>query len=346
MKVIDVADAVGSVLCHDITRIIPGEFKGRAFKRGHIVRPEDIPALLNLGKEHLYVYDLAEGYVHEDDAARRMALALAGDLHGANLSLSEPCEGRINLHASCNGLLHIDVERLAAINSEEQLVVATAHTAQTVRSGRMVAGCRVVPLAVRRDKLERMEAICAQAGPAGAVVQVLPFRPLKVGVVTTGSEVYHGRIQDKFGPILRRKFAELNCTVVGQTIVSDERAMAVGAIRAFLSQGVDMVAVTGGMSVDPDDQTPSAIRELGGEIVTYGAPTFPGAMFMLAYVDGVPVVGLPGCVMYAQASVFDLVTPRLVAGQHVTRKDIVAMGHGGLCMNCPECRYPVCPFGK
>ncbi|AGW12792.1 molybdopterin-binding protein [Megalodesulfovibrio gigas] len=343
MKVIDVADAVGSVLCHDITRIIPGEFKGRAFRRGHVVRPEDIPTLLNLGKEHLYVYDLAEGYVHEDDAAHRMALALAQDTDASNLTLTAPCEGRINLVAACDGLLQVDVDGLFDINSEEQLVVATAHTGQAVQTGRMVAGCRVVPLAVRREKLERMEALCAARG---ATVSVLPFRPLKVGVVTTGSEVYHGRIKDKFGPILKRKFSALNCTVMGQTIVSDDKAMAVSAIRAFLDQGAEMVAVTGGMSVDPDDQTPAAIRALGGEIVTYGAPTFPGAMFMLAYVEGVPVVGLPGCVMYAQASVFDLVTPRLVAGLHVTRKDIVAMGHGGLCMNCPECRHPVCPFGK
>lgn len=339
MKVIDVHDAVGAILCHDITRIVPGEFKGRAFKRGHVVQPDDIPALLNLGKEHLYVYDLAEGWVHEDDAARRMAKALMGD----HLTASEPSEGRIDLTSARQGLLQVDVEGLLEVNMEEQLVVATAHTNQAVPKGRMVAGCRVVPLAVRREKLERMEAICEARGP---LINVRPFQKLQVGVVTTGSEVYHGRIQDKFGPILRDKFASLQCDVLGQAIVSDDKNMAVAAIRQFLEQGADMVAVTGGMSVDPDDQTPAAIRELGGEIITYGAPMFPGAMFMLAYVDGVPVVGLPGCVMYAQASIFDIIVPRLVAGQRVTRRDIVAMGHGGLCLGCAACRYPICPFGK
>lgn len=343
MKVVDVAQAVGMALCHDITRIVPGESKGRAFKRGHVVRPEDIPALLNLGKEHLYVFDLAEGYVHEDDAARRLARAIMGE----HLRMTEPCEGRVDLLADRNGLLHVDVDGLLELNMEEQVVVATAHAGQAVRQGRMVAGGRVVPLAVRKEKLERVEAIAARRGP---LVRVLPFLEKAVGVVTTGSEVYHGRIQDKFGPVLREKFAALGGETLGQTIVPDDRGMVVAAIQDFLARGAGLVAVTGGMSVDPDDQTPAAIRELarrtGGEVVTYGAPTFPGAMFMLAYVGGAPVVGLPGCVMYAKASVFDLVVPRLMAGQRVTRRDIVAMGHGGLCMQCPECRHPVCPFGK
>ncbi|HML54562.1 MAG: molybdopterin-binding protein [Desulfovibrionaceae bacterium] len=266
MRVIAVEEAVGTVLCHDITRIVPGESKGPAFRKGHVVRPEDVSELLRLGKEHLYVWDIGAGLVHEDDAAARIAKAVAGE----GVTLSAPCEGRINLLAARRGL----------------------------------------------------------------------------GVVTTGGEVYHGRIKDKFGPVLRRKFAELGCTVVRQVIVPDDRDMTERAIRRLAAEGVELVAVTGGMSVDPDDLSPSSIRAAGGRLVAYGAPIFPGAMFLLAYRDDVPVIGLPGCVMYHRTSVFDLLVPRLVTGERLSREDIVELGHGGLCAMCPECRYPACGFGK
>lgn len=339
LKIIPVQAAAGMVLGHDITRIVPGEFKGRAFRRGHVVREEDIPTLLSLGKEHLYVFDLAEGLVHEDDAALRIARALVGP----GVSLGEPAEGRVNLYATCDGLLRVRREALLEVNSIPEIVVATMHGERTVGQGRALAGTRVVPLVVTEEKLARVEAVCKAHWP---IVDVSPFRRLSVGIVTTGSEVYHGRIQDRFGPVLRRKFSELNCAVQGQTLVPDDMDMTVAAIRGFLDAGAQLVAVTGGMSVDPDDRTPASIRALGGEVVTYGAPTFPGAMFMLAYVDGVPVVGLPGCVMYAKASVFDLVVPRIVAGERPGREDILALGYGGYCASCAECRFPDCAFGK
>ncbi len=339
MKAIPVEQAVGTVLCHDITQIIPGEFKGRAFKRGHIISNKDVPKLLSLGKEHIYVFDLNDGFVHEDDAALRMAKAAMGD----HLSLSSVCEGRINLHAEIDGLLKINTEALYEINSEEEIVFATIHGNQPVTVGRQVAGTRVVPLAVVSEKVERVEAICADAGP---IVTIKPFRPLRVGVVTTGSEVYHGRIKDAFGPILKKKFEKLGCSILRQAFVPDDTSMTITAVRNLLQEGADMIALTGGMSVDPDDQTPSAIRALGADVVTYGAPTFPGAMFMLAYLGRIPVMGLPGCVMYSKASIFDLVAPRLVAGEAVSRRDIIGLGHGGLCAGCETCRYPICGFGK
>lgn len=341
MKTIRVHDAVGSILCHDITRIVPGESKGPVFRKGHVVREEDVEVLLQVGKEHLYVFESLPGMVHENDAAARIIAAVAG----ANLAHTDPREGRIDLLAACDGLLRIDVPVLNRINSLGEISVATIHTMQHVTKGRPVAGARVVPLMIEDEKLRQLESFVN-----GPVVEVLPLRRAKVGVVTTGSEVFYGRIQDAFGPVLRKKFAALGSTVVGQTLTSDEVSMTAGAIRDFLEQGADLIVVTGGMSVDPDDRTPTAIRASGAEVASYGAPVYPGAMFLLAHAQGaagrVPVLGLPGCVMYHKASIFDLIVPRLLAGIEVGAADVAALGHGGFCAQCEVCRYPICPFGK
>lgn len=339
MKSIHVEESVGCVLCHDITRIAPGEFKGRAFRKGHVIRREDVPTLLELGKEHIYVLAMDEGMVHEDDAARRIARAAAGQ----GIGFSELCEGRMNLLAEVDGLLRIDVDALNRINDQEGVVLATIHTNQKVAKGRPVGGTRIVPLIIEDERVREVEAICVETGP---VVSVVPFRHMKVGVVTTGSEIYHGRIQDAFGPKIREKLAGYGSEVIHQAFVSDDQEMTVAAIRDCVARGAEMVLCTGGMSVDPDDQTPTSIRATGAEVVCYGSPTFPGAMFMLAYLDDVPVMGLPGCVMYYKASIFELVLPRILAGERLTRKDITAMGHGGFCNGCEPCRFPVCPFGK
>ncbi|WP_243360858.1 molybdopterin-binding protein [Fundidesulfovibrio terrae] len=338
MKAIPVHEAVGTVLGHDITRIVPGQEKGTAYRKGHVITREDIPGLLTVGKEHIFVFDLRQGFVHEDDAALR----LAGAARGQGLALSAPSEGKVTLTAAHAGLLKVDVERLTALNSIEDIVFATAHSNQQVQAGQPVAGTRVVPLVIEEEKLERAE--LALAGRP--LIEVKPFAPTLVGMVTTGSEVFSGRIRDGFGPVVRRKFESLGSTVFRQVIVNDEIPMCVAAIRKLLAEGAQMIVVTGGMSVDPDDQTPASIREAGGKVVGYGAPVLPGAMFLLAMIGNVPVLGLPGCVMYHKASIFDLVVPRLLAGETVSARDIAALGHGGLCMACPECRYPVCPFGK
>ena len=332
-----VQDAVGSVLCHDITRIVPGEGKGPVFRKGHRVTPEDIPLLLRVGKEFLYVYEPHAGLVHEDDAARRIAAVVAGD----NLVLTEPKEGRIDFCATCQGLLHIDVPTLTRVNSLGQIALATLHSFQEVQEGQKVGGTRVIPLMIPTEKIEELEAFVCDP-----IVRVLPFRSLNVGMVTTGSEIYHGRIKDAFGPVLREKFARLGSRIVDQAFTSDDIDMTSTAITRFIEAGAGMVVVTGGMSVDPDDRTPASIRAAGGRVVTYGSPTFPGAMFLLAHIGDVPVLGLPGCVMYHKASIFDLIVPRLLAGLPVRAEDIHALGHGGYCAACPQCHYPVCPFGK
>lgn len=339
MKTVPVEDAVGKVLCHDITQIVPGIFKGRAFKKGRIIRPEDVPQLLDLGKAHVYVFDMQAGMVHEDEAARRIAVAAAGN----GLRLTEPVEGKINLVATRSGLLKVNTEALYRINDIEDVMFATLHTHHHVAADQAVAGTRIIPLFTDEKRIEAVERTCRENFP---LIQVKPFTAVKVGIVTTGSEIYHGRIEDKFGPVLREKFSSLGSEVIKQVLVSDDIRMTVDAIKGLIRDGAEFVAVTGGMSVDPDDQTPASIRAAGGKVVTYGAPVLPGAMFMLAHVGDVPVVGLPGCVMYHQASIFDLVVPRMLAGETVTRADIVSMGHGGFCSNCPDCRYPTCSFGK
>lgn len=339
MEKVRVEDAVGMVLCHDITEIVPGKFKGRAFAKGHIIEEKDIEKLLDLGKRHIYVWDLSKGYVHENDAALRMVQAAAGE----NITFSEVKEGKIELRAACDGVLKIDLEALYELNDVEEICFATIHGNKMVTKGKLLGGARVIPLAVREEILTAFEKISAEHRP---VISVRPFRPAKIGVVTTGSEIQSGRIQDKFWPVLEDKAAELGAELVGQKFPGDDPEEITKVIRGYLDQGVDMVQVTGGMSVDPDDMTPSAIRALGGEVITYGTPVLPGAMFMLSYVDGVPVVGLPGCVMYSKRTVFDLIVPRLLTGEKLSKRDFVLLAHGGQCQNCPVCTYPDCGFGQ
>ena len=337
MKYIAVADAVGSVLCHDITRIVPGESKGPVFRKGHIVTEADIPVLLDVGKEHLFVFEQEPGMLHENDAAERIVDRLAG----RNLLRSEPEEGKITLRAACHGLLRVDTEALARVNGLGEIAFATLHTLQEVRANQAVAGTRVIPLIIREKKIAELE-----RHVAGPVVEVLPLRPVSVGIVTTGSEIYHGRIKDGFGSVLEKKCAGWGCSIMGQRLTSDDVALTSAAIKDFVAAGAGMVLVTGGMSVDPDDRSPLAIREAGATIVSYGAPMLPGAMFLLARAGDVPVLGLPGCVMYHKATIFDIIAPRLLAGLEVTARDISLLGHGGLCASCPECSYPRCSVGK
>lgn len=340
MEKIRVEDAVGAVLMHDMTQIIPGKSKGPRFRKGQIVQEEDIPVLLSMGKEHIYVWNQVPGLIHEDEAAERLAKAVAG----AGLAFSETKEGKVNLLAEYDGLLYASEEGILALNSIENVVLATLHNHRPVKKGEKVAGTRVVPLMVE-DKVV-LEAERKAQEFSEPILQIRPLRSQKIGVVTTGSEVYHGRIADKFGPVLRKKAEKLGSVIIGQSFADDDVSMIQEKIRELIGQGAEMIFVTGGMSVDPDDLTPTAIRGMGADLVTYGAPVLPGAMFLLSYLDGIPVMGLPGCVMYSRTTVFDLVVTRLLAGEKLTRLDIVKYGHGGLCLECPECTYPHCSFGK
>ena len=342
MKLINTEDAVGHVLCHDITQIIKGVTKDAVFRKGHVVREEDIPVLLSVGKEHLYVWENNEDMLHEDEAAQILYEICAGmNMHGSDVK-----EGKIELIADVDGLLKIDRAHLLAVNSLGEMMIASRHGNFEVKKGDKLAGTRIIPLVIEKEK---MEAAKAAAGDE-PLFNVLPFVHKKVGIVTTGSEVAKGRIKDTFGPVIKDKVAAFPSEVIGQTYCEDNKDEIRDAVLAHIENGADLVICTGGMSVDPDDMTPGAIAATGAHIVTYGAPVLPGAMMLVSYYDHngktVPVLGLPGCVMYAKRTIFDLVLPRVMADDPITPEDIAALGEGGLCLNCKVCTFPNCGFGK
>lgn len=339
MKLIPVQDAVGMVLAHDITEIVVGRYKGPAYRRGQVIRFEDIERLRDLGKEHIGVLDLKNGWLHEDEAAVRIATAAAG----RGIELSSPAEGRVNLAAVHDGLLKIRVNTLETLNMMPDLMFATLHTNRMVRRGQVVAGTRIIPLTIENSVIALAESVSREDG---SVVSVYPLTAQRIGVITTGSEIYHHRIEDTFGPVVKEKITGYGSRLIGQLYVPDDIPLTVEAISKLIQDGAEIILLTGGMSVDPDDLTPSSIRATGAKVITYGAPVLPGAMFMLAYLGDIPLIGLPGCVMYHQVSILDLILPRILAGECLTRQDIVKLGHGGLCGSCSECRYPLCPFGK
>jgi molybdenum cofactor synthesis domain-containing protein len=344
MKLIATKDAVGHVLCHDITRIIPGVEKGPVFKKGHIITQEDIPVLLDVGKEHLYVWEKTEGMLHEDEAAELLREICMGD--DAGMRASAPSEGKIEIFAAMDGLLKLDREKLLAVNSLGEMMIATIHGDLPVKAGEKLAGTRVIPLVIEEEKMNRAKEVAGNT----PILSILPIPKVRYGLVTTGNEVAAGRIEDKFGPTLRRKMEAYGAECLGQVILPDDRERITAAIHDFVRQGAELVLCSGGMSVDPDDKTPGAIKDTGAEIISYGAPVLPGAMFLLSYlhVEGktIPVLGLPGCIMYARRTIFDLVLPRVLAGEKLRAEDLAKYGEGGLCLNCEICHFPNCGFGK
>ena len=339
MKLIRTEEAVGHVLCHDMTQIIKDQYKDARFRKGHIVMEEDIPVLLSMGKEHLYVWEMNENMVHENDAAERL-LALCGQ---ENMTRSEVKEGKIELKAACDGLFRVDSRRLIDVNTLEDIMIATRHGNTAVKKGDKLAGMRVIPLVIEEKKLKAAEATAGEE----PLLELLPYVKKTAAIIATGSEVKKGLIQDTFTPVVRDKLAAYGIETISITYSGDGVDNVAGAISEARNTGADMILCTGGMSVDPDDNTPGGIKQSGARIVTYGAPVLPGAMFLLGYFeDGTPICGLPGCVMYAGATIFDLALPRIAAGVELTRRDFAVMGEGGLCLGCKPCHWPNCPFGK
>ena len=338
MKLIRTEEAEGYVLCHDITQIIPGVVKDAVFRKGHVVTKEDIPVLLSVGKEHLYVWEKQEGMLHEDEAAE----VLRSVCQNAHMDASKPKEGKIELTAQCDGLLKVEREALCRINAMGRMCISSRHGNFPVKKGDKIAGMRVIPLVIEE---ETMQQVRENAGET-PIFSLLPFRTMKAAIITTGSEVYYGRIQDQFTPVVQKKLEEYGVEVIGHSICNDDPDMVTDAINEWVEQGAQMIVCTGGMSVDPDDKTPLAIRQASEEVITYGAPVLPGAMFMLAYKGEIPIMGLPGCVMYAKRTIFDLVLPRLVAGERLQAQDFYSLGEGGLCLSCDVCTFPNCGFGK
>ena len=342
MREINTKDAVGQVLCHDITQIVKDKVKRVAFKKGHVVKEEDIDTLLSLGKDHLYVWEKKEGMLHENEAA----MILRDICKNEYMEESDVKEGKIELSSSIDGLLKINTEMLRKVNSIGEMMIATRHQNFPVKKGDKIAGTRIIPLIIEEEKMKKVKELCGKE----PIFTIKPFVHKKVGIVTTGNEVFYGRIKDTFGPVIIEKVKEFDVEVLGQSIVNDDPKNITDAVLEFIEKGADMVLCTGGMSVDPDDKTPKAIKDTGADIVSYGAPVLPGAMMLVSYYKSndklIPILGLPGCVMYAKRTVFDLILPRIMADEKITKDDLSNLGLGGLCLNCDVCHYPNCGFGK
>jgi hypothetical protein len=340
LKKIDLKDAVGTKLAHDITEIRPGEFKGAAFLKGHTVCDDDLCHLQKLGKNHLYQIDLAEDEIHEDEAAAILAAGLAGD---GIVWQDAPREGKIKLLAERDGLFTVNTTSLAAFNMVDEVMCATLHNHTLVKKGDLVAATRAIPLIMQRAPIERAAAIAQQNG---ATLSVKTLRKAKAGLVITGNEVYHGLIEDRFAPILSEKVTALGSTVEALAFAPDDPEIISSAIRTQLEHSCDLLMLSGGMSVDPDDETRRGIRLAGAGEMYYGSAVLPGAMFLVAYIGDIPLLGVPACGLYHRITVLDLVLPRILAGEKIGKAELALLGHGGLCKDCEQCVYPHCPFGK
>ena len=339
MKQIRIEDSVGCILSHDVTKIVPGEFKGRLFKKGHVIREEDIPKLLDIGKEHIYVWEPKKGQLHENDAAIRVKDLVLGQ--GCYIS-EEIKEGKIDFFANTQGIVKINKDLLLKLNLLGEIIVSTIHNNTPVKKGEKICATRVIPLIIDEKKILEAEKIIKEK-----IISVEEIKPKKAVLITTGNEVYKGRIKDAFLPVMKEKLEYYGSEIVKQVILPDNKEMITeNILKAIEEDKVDMIICTGGMSVDPDDVTPSAIKDCNGEIVTYGAPVLPGAMFLLAYYKNIPILGVPSCAMYSKRTIFDLVLPRILADEKLSFEDIARFGNGGMCLNCEICSFPHCSFGK
>ncbi|KAB3530246.1 molybdopterin-binding protein [Alkaliphilus serpentinus] len=339
MKTIPTTEAVGKIIAHDITEIVPGKFKGVAFKKGHVIGEEDIDHLLRIGKENIYILDIKENQLHEDDASIFLGEMMAGE----GIYFTEPREGKINIKAKYQGLLKIDRNLLEEVNDLGDISIATIQGDRVVNKDELIGGCRVIPLIIDKEKLHSAKEILEKRPP---LISVKTFTRLKTAVIVTGGEVYKGLIEDKFGPVVEKKLKTFNSDIIIKKIVPDDLDTIKTTILKAKEAGAQLIIVTGGMSVDPDDKTPGAIKATAAEVISYGSPVLPGSMLMVAYLDEIPIFGLPGCVMFSHTTAFDILLPKIFAGERIVRRDISRLGYGGLCLKCDDCTYPNCHFGK
>ncbi len=339
MKKIRVEDAVGMTLCHDMTAILDNGFKGVKYKRGHVITEDDIPGLLDIGKTHIYVWDPAENEVHEDDAA----IALTEAMCGENLACSGPSEGKMQVTSSIKGLFCVNSEALKQINCVPDYTVACRPNYTCVESGERLVGARIVPLTTDRENVDKAVAIAKENYP---VFKVMPYKKLKAGVIITGSEIYYGLIQDRFEPVLREKLGYYGAEILDFIKCPDELDVLLKAINDLIEADADLILLTGGMSVDPDDITPTAMIESGARIVTKGVPMQPGNMLHIAYLGKTAMMGVPGASIHAKTTSLDVFLPRVFAGIEITAEEIAGYGEGGLCLGCETCHYPKCYFGR
>ena len=337
MKKINVEEAVGMELCHDITAIRDG-FKGAEFKRGHIITEEDIPRLLNLGKKQIFVWEENAGEIHEEECAIR--LAEAAPVEGAHWE--GPSEGKMMLKADVRGMFRVDKELLAQINSIGDITFTSIPDHYPVEEGARLASVRIVPLVTKEEQIIKAEELCK----GRKLLDLRPYKMMKTGIVITGSEIYNGRIQDKFEPVIRKKLENYPAEILGVTICDDDLDMIMSASKAYMEQGADLIIYSGGMSVDPDDLTPTAIRQLSDQFVTQGVPSQPGNMTTIAYCGDIVLTGVPSAAISQPTTVLDAILPQIFAGDKFTKEELMRLGDGGLCQQCKPCHFPCCPYGK
>jgi formylmethanofuran dehydrogenase subunit E len=341
LRLVTAEEAAGHKALHDMTCIEPGQSKDAAFARGQQLDVGDVCRLQRMGRFEVYVEDGAqdEAWMHEDDAARVMARALAGD--GVDCS-AEPREGKITMVAEKSGLFTVNEQVLEEFNAIPGVMCATRHAFSVVEQGQQVAATRAIPLYLGRNILEDALDVL-NSGPA---FEVVPLRKPKVGILVTGTEVFKGLTQDRFIPIVSAKVEAYGCPVAATNIVPDDRERISEAVLAMLHEGVELLITTAGLSVDPGDVTRQGLSDAGVENMRYGAPILPGAMTLLANLGNVDVIGVPACALFFKTTSLDIVLPRVLAGLSPSRRELARLGHGGLCMQCKRCTFPKCPFGK
>ena len=351
-RLIDIADAVGTVLSHDLTLIDAARgYKGARFKKGHVVAEDDVELLKRMGREHLSILELDSDEVHEDDAALRVAEALrkissCADASGNSpfprsfpFSIKGPSEGKCSLVAEAEGLLLFDEERVHTINLDENWVFSTLPNKIPVLKGHTVAAWRVAPLVVKENVVRHAER-------AISPFELRSFRPLRTALVTTGREIWEGKVEDAFSAKLAKKLSLYKAPLIAHETAPDDKAIIRQRIEAVISKGAEVVLCTGGMSVDADDVTPAAIRDVASEVVFRWTPALPGSNLMLAKKGSVFLLGVPACAAHAEITVLDTVMHRLYAGLSLTNKEVRRWGVGGLCRACKICNYPTCFFGS
>jgi len=336
LKKIKVEDAVGRVLAHDITEIIPGKKKDVAFKRGKVIEKEDIEKLLDLGKGHIYVFEKEIKGIHEEEAAIRIAESIKDE----NMELMPPKEGKVSIKSKGEGLFYVNLKHLVEINNIKNVLLSVIPNRYPVKKGDIVAATRIIPLYISEKELKKVEKV-AEKG----IISIKPFKYFKIGLVITGSEVSSGRVKDASN-MVEEKLKNYGHDVIGKNIVPDNIGKIKAAILDLFDKGAEMVLTTGGLSVDPDDVTKEGIEATGAEVLFYGTPVFPGAMFLVARLKGRYILGAPACIYYNRYTVFDIVLTRLMAGERMHKRDIIKLSYGGLCLQCKVCHYPYCFFGK
>jgi molybdenum cofactor synthesis domain-containing protein len=336
MRKIPLEEAVGQRLGHDLTEIDPlKKLKHRLFKRGHRISTEDVERLRNIGKNHVYIWEDDDGAVHEDEAALIVAPLAAGD----NITFdAAPSEGKISFYATCDGLFQVDIARLYRINALEIPSLPTLHHRFPVKKGQQVAAFRIIPLFCERELMDSVRSILSEP-----LFRVQPYRMKNAAIIVTGSEIFEGRIKDGFKPKIKRILKPFGVKVVWTQILPDDREQ----IRRAVEQACDeceIVFVTGGTSVDPDDQTVAALVDAGVEHAMKGNPIQPGNNFTIGYRGEVAICAIPAAALYFKATALNVFLPRLLAGERIPKEDLIRAGHGGLCHFCKVCRFPICPL--